>query len=284
MKFGVFVVLFLIGVILIGVVAQFWTTLANEFDIGSTDNTIIPVDYEGVITGEDTSFQFHLTSDNVAYQTFQATSTHNLVSVKLKGWLSGASGSSVLHASIYATDNAYEPIGGALCTGSESLTSFSTSHPGQWTTVDMTTHITVTSGTYYDIVVWYIGSGSFVWDTQAPDSSGFFGYSTDAGENWSDSVPCNEFTITVLQYGFWELLNPDQSTFTVSSGESQAISFTTGHMGGIKVDGVSYRTSGTYSWGTISYSEIEMCRQTGTITFTNVSKNHTIDLVGDVCM
>jgi hypothetical protein len=191
MKVGIFITIFLVGIILIGVIANIWTNLASELGIGATDNTVTTVVYESIDTGDTSDIELPIASDNVAFQTFQATSDHNVTTISIKGFISGSTTGAALTLSLYAVDENYYPTGVPICSHSASLISVATTAPGDWVTATLTTSVNVTSGTYYDIVATYAGaSGSaFIWRVDSTTATqDKWAYSTDGGATWTRNV------------------------------------------------------------------------------------------------
>lgn len=180
-RFGVLVMVILIGILLLGVVALVWTDIIGFFMVIPVTTT---TEYEHLDTGDDnTTFYLTVGTDNLALQTFTAASTHSVNQIKVKVWRTG-SGVGSLTLDLYAADVTGDPTGVALSTGTINVVALTNSPI--WMTVTMTTTTTVTVAQDYDIVASYAGADAIVWrlNSATPPQS-HFAYSTDAGATWN---------------------------------------------------------------------------------------------------
>jgi len=143
-----------------------------------------------------TLYEYYNTGDNDfartdattwRFQTFTPDTTHNISSVKLKGYKDGLPGT--LTVSIRATSGG-EPTGGDLVSGTYNGDSLSSSSPGAWFEITMTgSSPTLTASSQYAIVVRGANAenNSLMWRINIGGSytGGTGGLSTDSGSSWT---------------------------------------------------------------------------------------------------
>lgn len=169
------------GLILIGITASIW--IGAVTDLSPTASEIL---YEHVNTGDTGVIEFTITNDNVALQTFTASSNHHISRIKLKVWINGAGGTNLLTVRIYLADGTGDPTGSALSTDTFAASSLSGT-PGTWISVPVSPPLYVDTGLDYDIVLSYstLTSEAVIWRVDDSSSSGnHFAYSTDDGVTW----------------------------------------------------------------------------------------------------
>jgi hypothetical protein len=118
-------------------------------------------------------------------QTFTPLATHTITHVKLLLLRLGALGT--VTVSIYATDGAGKPTGGALCSGTTDGDTLTTSTDGEWRDVTISAGVALSANTKYAIVP-VSATGDLYWlmDTSAPSySGGSYGVSANSGSTWS---------------------------------------------------------------------------------------------------
>lgn len=123
------------------------------------------------------------------YQTFTATSSYTITSVKLLIYRGSAGTSGNAIVAIKAT-SAGKPTGADLCSGSVAISALTTSTSGAWVEFTLGAGTALTSGTKYAIVTYNDSTGYHYprIDTASGYSTGNAGYSTDSGTNWTETT------------------------------------------------------------------------------------------------
>ena len=144
------------------------------------------VDYYN--TGDDASAQ----ASNTRWiaQTFTASITYSINSVKLKLWRDVTLAPGIVTASIRATTSGL-PSGTDLCSGTtDGDTLPTTAGTAEWREITFGSPANLTSGTVYSIVLRCAGSGSYPLNWRSDNSSptysgGSYCYSSDSGSSWT---------------------------------------------------------------------------------------------------
>ena len=142
---------------------------------------------DSFLTGDDANFS--LSSAYWAAQTFTASSTYYVYSVKLKMYKSaGAIGN--MPVAIRATDGSGVPTGTDLCVGTIDVSTFTATSPGLWYEIVFTTNPILTSGIVYAIILkgeGYVTVAAVQWRTDTANgySGGKQFTCSDEGVTWT---------------------------------------------------------------------------------------------------
>jgi hypothetical protein len=148
-----------------------------------------PYVYEYYNTGDDNHVWLY--GSTWAAQTFTPSVAHTITSVKLKLFRVGSPGT--VTVSIRATSGG-QPAGGALCSGTTTGDTLTTSAPGEWREITLGSGYGLSGGTTYAIVVRATGgdSSNYLWwrvDGSSPAyAGGMYLLSFNSGSIWTSGA------------------------------------------------------------------------------------------------
>ena len=172
-------------------------------DIAVVRTGTITVDFEGKFTGSTESlYDYYNTGDDGAdgmsssnkyqAQTFTASASYTIESVKLKLFKTGSPGTFTVE--IQGVDGSGDPDGSAITSGTYDGDTLTTSTSGAWYQITFGAGTALTSGTEYAIVVYCSTADASNYITMRLDSSsptysdGYRVTSTDGGSSWSQDT------------------------------------------------------------------------------------------------